>query len=349
MNTVNASLLVVGMLGGVSAGILAGQNTTPTQTVTLESQPIYRVTVVSRTAKAINYRHRSGATKVDFGGTALMPLAKGEAKVESKKGYLEVEVEFDKMNPAQKYGPEYLTYVLWAITPEGRAQNLGEILLDSQNRGKLNISTEFQVFGMIVTAEPYFAVSQPSDVVVMENIVRGDTLGKVELIDAKYELLKRGSYVFKADQSALRSMPADPSRTPLYLWEARNAVQIARWAGADKYAADSFTKAENALKQAEDYKARKQEKPSNMLAREAVQTAEDSRLIALERQEQERLATERRLAAEREAAEKAKAAEAARLRAQAEEQQRLEAARRAQAEEASRLDQQRRARAEADT
>ncbi len=333
----------------LTAALLAAQNTNQTQTVTLESQPIYRVTVVSRTAKAINYRHRSGATKVDFAGTALMPLAKGEAKVESKKGYLEVEVEFDKMNPAQKYGPEYLTYVLWAITPEGRAQNLGEILLDSQNRGKLNISTEFQVFGMIVTAEPYFAVSQPSDVVVMENIVRGDTLGKVELIDAKYELLKRGSYVFKADQSAIRSMPADPSQTPLYLWEARNAVQIARWAGADKYAADSFTKAENALKQAEDYKARKQEKPSNMIAREAVQTAEDSRLIALERQEQERLATERRLAAEREAAEKAKAAESARMRAQAEEQQRLEAARRAQAEEASRLDQQRRARAEADT
>ena len=333
----------------LTAALLAAQNTNQTQTVTLESQPIYRVTVVSRTAKAINYRHRSGATKVDFAGTALMPAAKGEAKVESKKGYLEVEVEFDKMNPAQKYGPEYLTYVLWAITPEGRAQNLGEILLDSQNRGKLNISTEFQVFGMIVTAEPYFAVSQPSDVVVMENIVRGDTLGKVELIDAKYELLKRGSYVFKADQSAVRNMPSDPSKTPLYLWEARNAVQIARWAGADKYAADSFVKAENALKQAEDYKARKQEKPSNMIAREAVQTAEDSRLIALERQEQERLATERRLAAEREAAEKAKAAEEARLRAQAEEQQRLEAARRAQAEEAARLDQQRRARAEADT
>ncbi|HYI92367.1 MAG TPA: OmpA family protein [Bryobacteraceae bacterium] len=331
------------------AGLLAAQNPNQTQTVTLESQPIYRVTVVSRTAKAINYRHRSGATKVDFAGTALMPTAKGEAKVESKKGYIEVEVEFDKMNPAQKYGPEYLTYVLWAITPEGRAQNLGEILLDSENRGKLNISTEFQVFGMIVTAEPYFAVSQPSDVVVMENIVRGDTLGKVELIDAKYELLKRGSYIFKADQSAVKDMPNDPSKTPLYLWEARNAVQIARWAGADKYAADSFTKAENALKQAEDYKARKQEKPSNMIAREAIQTAEDSRLIALERQEQERLATERRLAAEREAAEKAKAEESARLRAQAEEQQRLEAARRAQAEEASRLDQQRRARAEADT
>ena len=130
-----------------------------------------------------------------------MPAARGEAKVESKQGYIEIEVEFDEMNPAQKYGPEYLTYVLWAITPEGRAKNLGEILLDSQNRGKLNVSTEFQAFGMIVTAEPYFAVSQPSDVVVMENVLRADTLGKSELIDAKYELLKRGSYNFRPGQS----------------------------------------------------------------------------------------------------------------------------------------------------
>jgi outer membrane protein OmpA-like peptidoglycan-associated protein len=338
MKIVYASLLIV--------ALLPAQTQQP-QTVTLESQPIYRVTVVSRTAKAINYRHRSGATKVDFAGTALMPNARGEAKVESKKGYLEIEVEFDKMNLAQKYGPEYLTYVLWAVTPEGRAQNLGEILLDSQNRGKLNVSTELQAFGLLVTAEPYFAVTQPSDVVVMENIVRADTLGKVELIDAKFELLKRGSYIFKPDQSAVNNMPGDPSKSPIYLWEARNAVQIARWAGADKYAADSFTKAERLLQQAEDYKARKQDKPSSMTAREAVQTAEDSRLIALERQEQERLATERRVAAERQAAEKAKAEESARLRAQAEEQQRLEAARRAQAEEASRIDQQRRAQAEA--
>ena len=234
----------------IAAGLVIAQNNNAnnsTQTVTLESQPIYRVTVVSRTAQAVNYRHRSGATKIDFRGTPLMPSARGEAKVESKKGYLEVEVEFDEMNPAQKYGPEYLTYVLWAITPEGRAQNMGEIVLDSQNRGKLNVSTEYQSFGMIVTAEPYFSVSQPSDVVVMENIIRADTLGKADVVDAKFELLKRGAYVYRADQSALKSMPADPSKTPLYLWEARNAVQIARWTGADKYAGDSFQKAERLL------------------------------------------------------------------------------------------------------
>src|SRR5687767_10415945 len=174
-----------------SAGLLLAQAPNPTQTpaasqnqvVTLESQPLYRVTVVSRTAKAVNYRHRSGATKVDFKGTALMPESRGEAKVESKQGYIEIEVEFDDINrPASQFGPEYLTYVMWAISPEGRATNLGEVLLNG-TESKLNVTTELQSFGLIVTAEPYYAVSQPSDVVVMENIIRTDTLGKVDIID----------------------------------------------------------------------------------------------------------------------------------------------------------------------
>src|SRR5438477_3348422 len=155
--------------------------------------PIYRVTVTERTAKAISYQHRSGATKIDFRGTPLMPAAHGEAKVESKQGYIEIEVEFRNLPEATQFGAEYLTYVLWAITPEGRTSNLGEILRNGTS-GKLDVTTELQSFGLIVTAEPYFAVSRPSDVVVMENVVRPDTVGKIELIDAKYELLQRGQY-----------------------------------------------------------------------------------------------------------------------------------------------------------
>src|SRR5262245_53012856 len=186
--------------GLLSAQAQPANPTQNQQVVQLESTPIYRVTVVSRTAKAVNYRHRGGATKIDFRGTALMPNSRGEAKVESKQGYIEIEVEFDNLSPATQFGPEYLTYVMWAISPEGRATNLGEVLLNG-TKSKLNVTTELQSFGLIVTAEPYFAVTQPSDVVVMENIIRQDTLGKVEVIDAKYELLKRGTYVFNADQS----------------------------------------------------------------------------------------------------------------------------------------------------
>jgi outer membrane protein OmpA-like peptidoglycan-associated protein len=259
--------------------------------------PIYRVTVTERTAKAISYRNRNGATKIDFGGTALMPNAHGEAKVEGKKGYIEIEVEFRNLQDASQFGAEYLTYVLWAITPEGRTSNLGEILRNGTS-GKLDVTTELQAFGLVVTAEPYFAVSRPSDVVVMENVVRPDTVGKIEPIDAKYELLQRGQYEHLANVLDLRVN----RKMPLELYEARNAVQIARSSGADRYATETFQKAESDLKQAEAYRARNAgSKPVTMTARQAVQTAEDARAIAVKRQDDELLAAERQSGADREA------------------------------------------------
>jgi outer membrane protein OmpA-like peptidoglycan-associated protein len=296
-------------------------------------QPIYKLTVnvVERSTTAINYRHRSGATTIDFRGTPLLPEAHGEAKVESKQGYIEIEVEFDELQPATRFGPEYLTYVMWAITPEGRATNLGEVILNG-SESKLNVTSELQAFGLIVTAEPYFAVSQPSDVVVLENAVRSDTKGKIEEVDAKYELLQRGVYVTNVPPADLKPIDLD-KETPLDLYQARNAVRIARWAGADKDAADSFNKASSLLGQAEGYQDRDAGRKSvSMTAREAVQTAEDARLIALKRQEDQRLEMERQAAADREARAKAEADQAARLRAQAEQEQRLEAERRARAE-----------------
>lgn len=261
------------------------------------SPPIYRATVTARTAKAINYQHRGGATKIDFRGTELLPGARGEAKVESKQGYIEIEVEFDDLRPANKLGAEYLTYVLWAVTPEGRTANLGEILLNG-TKSKLNVTTEMQAFGLVVTAEPYYAVTQPSDLIVMENVVRADTKGKIEQIDAKYELLQRGQYQRLANPLALKL----DQKTPLELYEARNAVQIARSVGADRFAAETFQKAEKSLAQAEAYHARNAgRKPVTMTARQAVQTAEDSRAIAVKRLDEEALNAERRQSLEREA------------------------------------------------
>jgi len=304
------------------------QNYPPGQSQAGIAIPLYRVTVVDRTMKAVNYRHRSGATKIDFRGTDLLPIAHGEAKVESKQGYIEIEVEFDKLQPASKFGAEYLTYVLWAITPEGRTSNLGEILLNGTS-SKLNVTTELQVFGLAVTAEPYFAVSMPSNLVVMENVIRKDTAGKIEEMDAKYELLQRGQYERMVNALALKM----DSKLPLELYEARNAVQIARATGAGEFASETFLKAENSLKQAEAYQARKAGRKSvTMTAREAVQTAEDSRAIAVKRQEEVRLASERQAGADREAQAKAETENEARLRAQAENDQKLEAERRARAE-----------------
>jgi outer membrane protein OmpA-like peptidoglycan-associated protein len=320
----------------LTGGLLAAQAPNPTQQATTVpassgETPLFRMTVVGRSTKAINYRHRGGATKIDFRGTPLLPESRGEAKVESKQGYIEIEVEFDDLQPASRFGPEYLTYVMWAITPEGRATNLGEVLLNG-TKSKLNVTTELQAFGLIITAEPYFAVTQPSDVVVMENVVRPDTRGKVEMVDAKYELLQRGSYTSQVNPADLKPLPLD-KRTPLELYEARNAIRLARWGNADRYAQDTFQKADRLLQQAEDYQARKAgQKPVIMTAREAVQTAEDARAIALRRMEEERLAQERQAAADREARAKADAEESDRQRRVAEERQRLEAERRARAD-----------------
>jgi outer membrane protein OmpA-like peptidoglycan-associated protein len=295
MKIITAVCLTV--CGVLSAQTPAQQSNENAIRMAAGAAPVYRVTVTARTAKAINYRHRSGATKIDFRGTELLPLSHGEAKVESKQGYIEIEVEFRNLQPATKYGAEYLTYVLWAITPEGRTANLGEILLNGTS-SKLDVTTELQVFGLVVTAEPYFAVSRPSDLIVMENMVRADTVGKIEEIDAKYELLQRGQYEHLANPLALKA----DRKLPLELYEARNAVQIARAIGADRYAAETFQKAQDSLSQAEAYQERKAgRKPVTMTAREAVQTAEDARAIAVKREEDETLASERQQGAERQA------------------------------------------------
>jgi outer membrane protein OmpA-like peptidoglycan-associated protein len=304
---------------------------------------VFKVDVVAKTAKAINYRHRSGATKIDFKGTSNMPAAKGEAKVESKQGYIEIEVEYRNLQPANTHGAEYLTYVLWAVTPEGRASNLGEILLNGAN-GKLNVTTEMQAFGLIVTAEPYFAVTQPSDVIVMENVVRPDTVGKIDEIDAKFELLQRGQYATLAGPKAI----LEP-KVPLELYEARSALHIARATGAEKYAADTMKKAADLLGQAEGYQARKAgNKPVSMIAREAVQTAEDARMLTVKRREEERLNNEREASAAREASSRAQAEEEAR-RARESAERAKESAERARLEQERRtLAERARAEAEAD-
>lgn len=295
--------------------------------------PIYKVQVVSRSIDSVSYRNRSGWTKIDFKGTALAPEAKGKAEVNSRSGYLQVKAEMEKLQPASRYGPEYLTYVLWAITPDGRATNLGEALIDKGGKGELDVTTQLQAFGLIVTAEPYFAVNQPSDVVVMENIIRKDTVGKVEQVNAKYELLQRGQYVAKGSPAQMKPMEMD-SKIPLELYEARNAIQLARMAKADQFGDSTFKDAVNLLNQAEGYQSRKAgRKPIVMTSREAVQRAEDSRLIAIRRQRQLALEKERADAAAREAQAQAEADEAARQQKQAEAQAKRDEQRRLQAEQ----------------
>src|SRR6202158_2258158 len=211
--------------------------------------PTYRINVVSRTTRAVSYRHRSGATKINFQGTDLMPGAAGEAKVESKRGAMEIEVEFSGLDKPTSFGNEYLTYVLWAISPEGRPVNLGEVLVGGNHRSKLDTTTQLQAFALIVTTGPYYAVSRPSNLLVLENEIRSDTVGTSEAAEAKYELIDRGGYIptgYKFDPVVLSA------KLPLEFYEARNAMRIAESAGAANYATPSYEKAVVQMKQADD-------------------------------------------------------------------------------------------------
>jgi outer membrane protein OmpA-like peptidoglycan-associated protein len=247
-----------------------------------QTTPTYRVNVVSRTTRAVKYEHRSGSTKIDFQGTDLMPSASGEAKVDSKRGAMGIEVEFEGLNKPTSFGTEYLTYVMWAISPEGRPVNLGEVLVGDNHRSKLAVTTDLQAFALIVTAEPYYAVHRPSNVVILENEIRPDTVGTSEAVDAKYELIDRGGYIptgYHFDPVVLNS------KLPLEFFEARNAVRIAKSAGADSYAASSYDKAVSQMKHADELGTMRNidRKELISVSREVVQTADDAREIAVKR------------------------------------------------------------------
>jgi outer membrane protein OmpA-like peptidoglycan-associated protein len=292
---------------------------------TYDNTPVYRVNVVARTTKAVNYRHHSGKTRVDFRGTDLMPEGSGHATVESRTGRMEIDADLDHLRAPSTFGPEYLTYVLWAITPEGRPMNLGEINKE-EGKDSIKVTTDLQAFGLIVTAEPYFAVTRPSNLVVLENVVRENTKGWEEPIDTKFDALERGQYTIDIDPSRLPATAAD-SAAPIDLLEARNAVAIAQAEGADQYAPDSFQKAEDFLQRAEDYlQRREKDKVIATVARGAVQSAEDARILTIRKREEERAEADRRAIEQK--------AEDARKRAEDAEQR--EAAARAQADEEAR-------------
>lgn len=252
--------------------------------------PIYRLTVVQRALEAVNFQSHSGPTRIDFKGTVLLPKAEGEARVEVKNGYTEINANFRRLDPPTKFGTEFLTYVLWAITPEGRGINLGEVVADSSNKASMRVTCPYSTFGLLVTAEPYFSVPYPSDVVVLESAVRPDTVGRVQEVEAKYELLPRGQYTLNikpqelpsANMKTQQGVSMTEYEAVLELYQARNAVQIAKADGAADAAADTFNKAQNYLSQAESlYAAKKDLNGVINTARQAVQAASDARAIAM--------------------------------------------------------------------
>jgi outer membrane protein OmpA-like peptidoglycan-associated protein len=281
---------------------------------------LYRVKVVQRDLDAVNYLHRSGSTKIGFKGTTLLPEAKGEAKVTSERGGIHIEARFEGLTPANGFGPEYLTYVLWAISPDGRPNNLGEVL-PAGTKNNIDVTTALQSFGMIVTAEPYFSVTQPSDVVVLQNVILNDkTNGVLEKVNAHYSLLPRGAYAETDGSKTVTNPITRDEKSPLEFYQANNAVRIAQAAGADKYAPEIMQEAKEDLKNAADLDSNKKgdRKMEITYARQAVERAEDARLVTLRAQaaERQRNAQDAKVEAQAQAqqseleAERAKAAQA---------------------------------------
>jgi len=307
------------LVAGIALSLSAVAQTTSQTSLTVEPMsptPTFRVNVISRSVQAVNYRHRSGATKLDFAGTNLMTPANGVAQVNSKRGAIEIEAEFGNLEKPTTFGNEYLTYILWAISPEGRAVNLGEVLLGGNHRSKLHVTTDLQAFALIVTAEPYYAVRQPSNVVVLENVVREDTKGTTEAVNARYELMERGGYIptgYKFDPVVLNA------KLPLEFFEARNALRIAQSEGSEQYAGESYQHAVELMNHADEYATRKHidKKPLIAVSREAVQTAEDARAVAVKKMDEVRLANERQDSSDAQAKSQEQADDATRQKQQA--------------------------------
>lgn len=261
-------------------------------------QPLYQITVVSRTTPALNYGHRAIPTRIDFKGTVLSPMAKGGAVVSPKRGVVEIDADFRELGPPHQFGASYMTYVVWAITPQGRASNLGELILNSRNKGSLRLTTDLQAFALIVTAEPYFSVTQPSGVVVLENALRPDTVAKAEEVNAQYEFLPTKPVQVDRGSSGASASGAKVSQSEyeaiVAVYQAQNAVELARSAGAGKHAAPSFERSEELLRNANALRAQKGNwRQVVTIARQSAQAAEDSRLLTLKRQQQELLQANR--------------------------------------------------------
>jgi outer membrane protein OmpA-like peptidoglycan-associated protein len=265
--------------------------------------PLYRINVVARDIPAVNYFHRQGSTKIGFDGTSLLPNARGWAEVKAEGGRTTVELHLAGLSPANGFGPEYMTYVVWAITPEGRPVNLGEVLpTGGKDKSDMTVTANLQTFGLIVTAEPYYAVTMPSDVVVMQNMVQDRTQGVIEQVNAHYTLLPRGAYAETAGRHSVINPVTRDDRSPLELYEAQNAMNIAEAAGAEKYAADTMATAQTALQNAKDMDGHKGSDRKQVItfAREAVQGAEDARIITIRKIKEEDEAAERKARADAE-------------------------------------------------
>jgi outer membrane protein OmpA-like peptidoglycan-associated protein len=236
-----------------------------------------------RTTIAITYP-LDQTIEVPFHGTTRLPRLKGSAKIrrQSRRG-TRVELHLDNLPRAYELGGVYTTYVLWAISPDGHVDNLGEIkrsgsgLIDS----KIDVTTSLQTFALVVTAEPHFLVHSPSRMVVMENMAPV-TIRDAQVETSKIQYIGNTSDYFR-DASVPQIAESDFRDIPVVLLGARQAINLARYAGAERDAPNELRTAEADLQQAESaLRMRQAEREIDILARQAISSgakAEDMALV----------------------------------------------------------------------
>ena len=255
-----------------------------------QTQDLDSSMMVKRATVAIMYPEGEG-TSIDMVGTALSPRVTGKAEVKRTAGRTRIKLEIANLGHPQGLSSYYTTYILWAVAPEGQADNLGELTVTGSDKREMEVTTPYQTFGLILTAEPHGLVKLPGPSIVAENILRKHTKGGVAASRIEY----------RGDPGSLyagsNAIPADYS-TPLLVLGARRAVEIARRAGSARFAEAELRQAEIRLAALEQIwpRDRDKEKRFSGEAHEVTRLAELARSVAEEQRERSHLAAERRTA-----------------------------------------------------
>jgi outer membrane protein OmpA-like peptidoglycan-associated protein len=219
------------------------------------------------------FNYREGPkSDLYFRGTPIAATAEGEGKVEYQDGNAQISANVKNLPAPASLGP-YTAYVLWALTPDGRASNQGVVVGAEGGKGKMDTQHGAPQFALIVTAEPHFAVTVPSTMIALYNVAD----------DVKGEESKVETLTERADYANLTPIATDSDTNVVEVVQARYAVAIALAAGADQYAQGDLSTANTRLAAAATALEgkRSQRRTAPGLAREAVIAAEDARRAAM--------------------------------------------------------------------
>ena len=259
-----------------------------------ELTPLKAIEVKQADGQILSYRHLAGTTEVQMRGTRLAPEASIRVKVGTRPGFVKLGIPrgaISGLQPAHRLGKDFLTYVLWSVSVDGRASNLAEITFKGDQPVTVEVTTTYQTFWLMVTAEPYYAVVEPSSMVVLYSAGQSRKEIKKKKAVAVGGSLFYFTHYTSYDQAAGAALEATPNE----LLQARKAVDLASRSGIlatarrrapgleEEYTRQALLQAQDFLTNAEQtYKKNPRDSDVIQLARTAAQTAEDARSLSMD-------------------------------------------------------------------